>query len=179
MRFGQDARVASYVRQVDGILAAKTGVAYSDVREDLESGRHAIMATEACAALVAPADFAEMVTRRYGLASAEVPGAKALNERICALVAYATENDWRVGSDGAIYREAGDGVSRMKAGYDFSGDRYGFVTSFASGATVGVGIGGAATTSARASDFEFVGAALDLGDAAAKLEERMTSAPRF
>lgn len=167
----QDNRTNSYLRQVDAAMQRDVGVAFSQVRSDLEAYRGTTPMTEAMAAQVTPEAYAQHLAGRFGFKPAGQFDAANQNRYIASLVEFAAENpDWIPGPDGAVYAEMAGGVSRIRPDYDWTNSKLGFVTGFAEGATL-MSRGGIAIP--PDGEFEFSGAAIDIGEAVGKLEARL------
>ena len=164
----QEHRSMSYLRQVDEAMQRTAGVRFSQIRSDLEAYRGTTPMTEAMAAQVTPAAYADHLRNRFGFKPADSVDAANQNRYIASLVEFAADNpDWIPGSDGSVYAEMAGGVARIRPDYDWTHSKLGFVTGFAEGATL-LSRGGIAIP--PEGNFEFSGAAIDIGEAVDKLE---------
>jgi len=161
-------RTASFARQVDKAFMARSGIAYSFLRDEFEASRLAPKLDEAAGTRMTPAQFVDAVSQRFGLKGSEHADAVPHNRRVAALVEFASENpEWAVGPEGGIFRDGPDGIERIAPGRDAGGKRFGFAASVSPAGTLSVADGRVVELSG---EFEPRTGALDIGDAVDRLE---------
>lgn len=166
---------AEYMKAVNVNMADLFGVGFSEVYKDIDP-ELSLMSRALESGTFANA-WAEQIGASFGFVKVggdvTFEDARARNVRSAALVTLARdEAGWSVGGDGAIYKEADDGVLKIEAVAVKSGvsKAWGFKADYASGAVIEIDNGRVKISSG---EFERLGSGIDISDAIAKYENRL------
>ncbi len=166
---------AEYMKAVNGSMSVLFGVGFSEVYKDIDPDLS--LMSQALEAGTFADDWAEQLGASFGFVKSSdeitLDDARARNVRSAALVSMAREDaGWSIGGDGAIYKEADDGVLKIEAVAVKSGvgKAWGFRADYASGAEMQIDNGRVKVSFGA---FERVGSGIDICDALAKYENRL------
>lgn len=137
---GVDAVSANFLKMVNAEMSRQASIRYLDIHKSLHGDLEAIK--DAVDRGVAADRFVDRIIRDFGLmrTSGDVRPeiVHGFNKTQAAICEYAMQSDdWRLATDGTVYREEADGLGSLRPLKQKDSDQYGFGTFFHEGARIG------------------------------------------
>jgi len=137
---GVDAVAANFLKAVNAEMSRQASIRYLDIHKSLHGDMEALK--DAVDRGIPADDFVNRVIDDFGLmrTSGDVRPeiVHGFNKTQAAICEYAMQSsEWRLGTDGVVYREEADGLGSLRPLKQKDTDHYGFGTFFHEGATIG------------------------------------------
>lgn len=137
---GVDVISANYLKMVNAEMSRQASIRYLEIHRSLHGDLEALK--DAVDRGVPPGRFVDRTIQDFGLMrnSGEVRPeiVHGYNKTQAAICEFAMQSsDWRLGTDGTVYRQQADGLGSLRPLKQRDGDQYGFGTYFHEGARIG------------------------------------------